>query len=121
MTTRTTTTAMASSVSPHLTQAGSCCAFRTMVKAALLGFSRTASAFIVQAPTFQQIDQHQHEERNDQQDDGDRRRFSVSELFESRDDQDRSDLRSVRHVPGYEDHRSILAHATGECQGKAGD
>src|SRR2546422_5070477 len=121
MTPSTATTTRAAPVRLHRTQAGSCWTLRIVAAVMALGFSKTVSVLMSQAPAFQQVDQHEHGERNDQQHDSNCRRFAVSELLEARDDQDRGDFRFVWHVPRDEDHRAVLANTAGKCQGKARD
>src|SRR3989442_10528844 len=121
MTTNTPTTARTVKVRPHRTQAGSCWAWQLLVPAMTWGFSKIASVFMAHAPTSQPVNQQQHGEGNDQQHDRNRRRFTVRELLQARDDQDRGNLRFVRHVPRDEDHRAVLANAAGKGQSKARD
>src|SRR5580704_7999798 len=121
MTTSTATTASANKVRPQRTQAGSCWALRTLARVMVCGLCRTASVLIAHAPAFQQIDEHQHGERNDQQYDGDRRGLAVGELLQARDDQDGSDLGFVGHVSRDEDHRTVLADTARKGQGETSD
>src|SRR5262245_20480670 len=79
------------------------------------------SSAITVTPTFQHIDQHEHEERDGQQHDGDGRRLAVTELFERRDDEHRRDFRLERHVARYKDDRPVLSEPTRERQCKPGD
>src|SRR5215475_11754896 len=96
MTTSTPTTARAPKLKPHRTQAGSCWAFR--IPAMAWGFSNTTSVGMAHAPSFQQVDQHQHDKGNDEQHHSNRCRFTVRELLKACDDQDRCDLRFVLFV-----------------------
>src|SRR5262245_10013514 len=102
MTTNTPTTARAKRVRLHRSHTGSCWALRTMAGVAVLGFSETVSVFMTHTPPFDHVDQHQHPERKDEQDHRNCGGFAVGKLLETRNDQDRSNLRVIRLVSGYE-------------------
>src|SRR5690349_17981815 len=93
-TTRTPTTSTAIDVSPHRTQAGST---RGLLKLWLTAGgagdrASAASALMADARAFEEVDDHQHRERDHQQHDRDRRRLAVGELLQPGHDQDRRDL-----------------------------
>ena len=64
--------------------------------AAGAGRLRRSSGIGPLAPALQEVDQHQHRERDDQQHDRDRGRLAVGELLEPRHDQDRARSPSCR-------------------------
>src|SRR5438128_9294986 len=106
MTTSSPTTVKANKVRPQRTHAGSCWSCRTLATAMAAGLSKRASVLMAHAPPFQPVNQHQHGEGYDQQHHRNRRRFPVGELLEARDNEDRRDLRFVRHVARHEHHRA---------------
>src|SRR6185436_1867433 len=123
MPTSTPTTSTANPVSPHRTHAGSVRGFTKLAGTCGPGpraGSRmmTASALMTDARAFEEVDDHQHGERDHQQHDGDRGRLAVGELLEARHDQDRRDLGLVGHVAGHEDDRAVLADPAREREGE---
>src|SRR6478752_6973718 len=114
-TTRMPTTMTANDVSPQRTQAGSWRGFANRRRTGggagcgSGGCTKTASALMPHTRPFEEVDHDQHREGDHQQHDGDRRRLAVRELLEARHDQDRRNLRLVRHVAGHEHDRAVLA------------
>src|SRR5688572_24908674 len=119
MTTRTATTSRADAMSVHLTQTGSCWAWRTRAVPGRAEAGDTASVLMAEAPALEAIDDHEHRERDGQQHRRDGGGLAVRELLQAGHDQDGRDLRLVRHVPGHEDDGAVLADAAGEGEGEA--
>ncbi len=69
---------------------------------------------------LQQVDQQQQNEGHHQHHHADSGCAGVVVLVELDHDQQRQDLGFHRHVAGYENHRTVLADATGKRQGEAG-
>src|SRR5262249_1955802 len=92
MATSTPTTAIARRVRPHRSHSGSCCALRAM----------SVSVFMTHTPAFDHVDQHQHCEGKDEQHHRNCGGFAVCKFFETRDNQDRSNLSVIRLVSRYE-------------------
>src|SRR2546426_11641908 len=120
MTTSSPTTVKANKVRTQRTHAGSCWACRLLATETAWS-CKIASVLMAHAPAFQPVNQHQHGEGYDQQHHRNRRRFPVGELLEARDNEDRRDLRFVRHVARHEHHRAVLPNAAGKGQRKACD
>src|SRR5438876_11020981 len=112
-TTKKAMTATAARMSTSLTAGGSSCARSR----AWIGFS----AMVSLAPAFEEVDGEERDERDREQDDGDRRRLGVGELLEPRHDQDGRDLGPERHVARDEDDRAVLAERAREGEREAGD
>src|SRR6266850_2463525 len=111
--TKNAMTATAARMRTALTAGGSSCA-RSCVTAC-------GSAMVSLAPAFEEVDGEERDERDREQDDGDRRRLGVGELLEAGDDQDGGDLGPVRHVARDEDDRAVLAERAREGEGEARD
>src|SRR5262245_4079576 len=114
---RTPTMTSVASVSPPRTSQWSCRDRRNGDPASGFG----SSGRMPLAPPLEDVNHRQEHKRHHQQDDRDGCRLAVGELFESGDDQHRSDLRFVRHVPGDEHDRPVLTNGSGEGQGETGD
>ena len=124
-TTKTPTTATAAPISSQRTQRIRSAAVDAPARAARIAPARRGadgelSRAMPLAPALEQVDEHQHRERDHQQHDGDGGRLAVGELLQPGDDQHRRDLRLVRHVAGDEHHRAVLAEAAREGQREAG-
>src|SRR5262245_20272003 len=92
MATSNPTTARTKRIRLHRSHRGSCWALRIM----------GVSVFMTHTPTFDHVDQHQHGERKGEQDHRNCSGFAVGKLFETRNNQDRSNLRVIRLVSRYE-------------------
>jgi hypothetical protein len=66
-------------------------------------------------PAFELVDDDQHGKGENQQHHGDGRRLAVSELLKPGNNEDRRDLRLIRHVARDKDNRAIFPDAAGEC------
>src|SRR5687767_2471204 len=108
---RKPTRTMAVAMSVRLTHGGSSRARRILT--ATRSFS-LSSAGTAPHPALEEVDEDQHGERDEEEDDRDCGRLAVGELLEPRHDQDRGDLRLVRHVAGHEDDRAVFADRAGE-------
>src|SRR5262249_14890973 len=108
ITTNTPTRAIAKRVKLHCSQTGSFCALRT------------ASVFMTHTPAFDPVDQHQHCERKNEQDHRNCGGFPIGKLLETRDDQDRSNLRLIRLVPRDKNHGAVFAYTAGKGERETG-
>src|SRR5690606_22036026 len=79
-----------------------------------------ATSLWVRDAALQQVDQQQQNERHHQHQYTNRRGAGVVVLVQLDHDQQRQDFGLHRHVAGDEDHRTVLANATGKGQRKAG-
>src|SRR5581483_295296 len=73
------------------------------------------------APSLQQVDGEEEDERDRQHHGRDHGRGGVVEFLQLHDDQKRGDLRDIGHVAGDEDDRPVLADGARKCQGEAGE
>src|SRR6516162_3260059 len=115
MTTSTPTTTKASEVRPHRTHPGSSSACRPFVVAADFGLSSRASVLMAHTPAFELVDDDQQRKGENQQHHGDGCRLPVSELLKPGNNEDRRDLRLIRHVARDKDNRAIFPDAASEC------
>src|SRR5688572_8676394 len=121
MMTSTAITATAAAVSNHRTSAGSSLTLRAPTRpdcGALPGISSLRLGMMAPAPAFKRVNYDEHCKGERQKDDRDRSRLAIGKFLQTRDDQDRSDLRPMRKVTGYEHNGSVLTKATRETKSK---
>ena len=84
------------------------------------GRSRTRTSATAHQPPLQDVDEHDHDERDHQQDRRHRRRADGVVVLDARQDAHRGDLGLEREVARQQHERAVLADPSGERERRAG-